>query len=190
MSQVKETLVLGIELQNMPIWTKNLILVLGSSILIGLFAHVSIPLPFTPIPIATQPSLVLFLAVVLGSKRAVGAVFAFLLQGALGLPVFVGGAAGLRILMGPRAGYFFGYLIAAYLVGKLMEIGGKRSILQAFFSMVAGNVIIYFFGAAALSLFIGGSQALLLGVLPFILGDLVKIAIGLKFLRCLGWEEN
>ena len=82
MSFAKQASSVSVELQKIPVWAKNPILILGASILIGLFAYVSFPLPFTPIPIATQPFLVLFLAVLVGSKRATAAVAAFLLQGA------------------------------------------------------------------------------------------------------------
>src|ERR1700674_1128563 len=84
-------------------------LVILSSILIGLFAKVSIPLPFTPVPLATQSGVVLILAVLLGSKRAFAAVLLFLMQGAAGLPVFIKGA-GIAYLIGPTGGYLIGYL--------------------------------------------------------------------------------
>jgi len=190
MAFAKQALSVSIELQKIPLWAKNLILILGASIIIGLFGYISIPLPFTPIPIAIQPFLVLFFAVLIGGKRAVAAVAAFLLQGAMGLPVFAGGASGIVTLMGPRGGYLIGYLVAAYIVGRLMEMGGKRTILNAFLAMFAGNVCIYICGALVLSFFVGGIQALLLGVAPFVIVDLVKISVGLKFLQIIGWVEK
>ena len=178
------------ELQKIPTWAKNIGLVLGASILLGLFAHVVIPLPFSPIPIVLQVSLVLLLSVLLGSKKAVAAVLAFLGQGAMGLPVFAGGAAGIPFLCGPKAGYYFGYLIAAYVTGRLIEISGKKSLFHAALAMFAGNILIYLFGAAWLATFIGANQALLLGVAPFIVGDFVKVACGLKFLQWIGWNRQ
>ena len=178
------------ETRNMPVWAKNLSLIVGASILLGLSAYVSIPLPFTPIPIVTQNSLVLLLAVLLGSKKAPAAVAAFLAQGALGLPVFAGGGFGVATLLGPRAGYLVGYLVAAYVVGRLIEISGKRTIMNAFLAMFAGTVVIYLFGAFNLSFYVGGVQALTLGVAPFILGDALKMAIGLSLLRLCGWTKK
>ncbi len=179
-----------VELQKMPTWLKNVTLIAGTSILIGLLAHVSIPLPFTPIPLVFQVSFILFSSVLLGSKRAAGAVLAFLAQGAAGLPVFAGGASGIATLIGPRGGYLLGYLIAAYVVGRLIELSGQRSILNAFLAMFAGSVIVYACGAFGLSFFVGGTQALLLGVAPFVIGDLLKIALGLKVLQWIGWVQK
>lgn len=190
MSQIQETSILGLELRKMSAWAKNLTLIFTASLLIGLFAHVSIPLPFTPIPIATQGSVVLLLGVLLGAKRTVGAVLVFLIQGALGLPVFSGGAFGVDRLMGPRAGYFIGYLVAAYVVGRLVEFGGKRTLMNAFLAMFAGNVMIFLFGSFVLSFYIGAPQALLLGVLPFVVGDLVKIGLSLSFLKYVSWVQK
>src|SRR5438132_729237 len=87
-----------------PTWVRNTLLILGSSLVLGLFANVAIPLPFTPVPIATQPAIVLMLGVLLGSKRALAAVGAFLGQAAFGLPVLAGGVGGIAKFAGPTAG--------------------------------------------------------------------------------------
>ncbi len=182
---------LALELKKIPTWAKDACLVVGSSLLIALFAHVSIPLPFTPVPLATQGGLILLLSVLLGSRRAAAAVVLFLAQGASGLPVFANGAAGFGLLIGPRGGYLVGYLVAAYAVGKIVELFGKRTLVKAFIAMLAGNALLFLFGTAWLSGFVGGvERALLLGVVPFILGDLFKIALGLKILQWIGWTKS
>ncbi|MDE3045303.1 MAG: biotin transporter BioY [Verrucomicrobiota bacterium] len=177
---------LSLEWQKAPAWLQNTLLVLGSSILLGLFAHFAIPLQ--PVPIATQPTLVLLLGVLLGSKRAPAAVAAFLAQGAIGLPVFANGLAGPAVLFGPRGGYLFGYLIAAYLVGKITERFPNKKLLTAFLAMVAGNIVLYIMGASWLSTFLGPQKAIALGVAPFVFFDLVKIVASIQFLRWRGWS--
>ncbi len=180
---------LSLTLQKIPTWVKNAMLVLGSSIVLGLFANVAIPLPFTPVPIATQPSIVLLLGVLLGSKRAPLAVMSFLLQGACGLPVFACGQSGLAVLAGPRGGYLFGYVVAAYVVGKLIE-SRPKTLLNAFGSMAIGNAVLFACGAAWLSTFVGAEKALLLGVVPFLLGDLFKLVVSLKLLQWVGFTKT
>jgi biotin transport system substrate-specific component len=164
-------------------WLKNIALVLGASILIGLFAPIAIHLPFTPIPIATQAHVVLLLSCILGCKRASMAVLAFLCQGAMGLPVFAGGMAGIAILAGPKGGYLLGYLAAAFVTGFLMERMGNRTSSKAFAAMGLGNLVIYFFGLPWLSRFVGWEGAFLLGMLPFLIGDLLKLVLATKLLK-------
>jgi biotin transport system substrate-specific component len=156
------------------------LIVIGSSILIGLFAHISIPLPFTPVPISMQPHVVLLLAALLGSKRGALATIAFVAQGAIGMPVFAGGKAGILALVGPTGGYILGYIAAAYIVGYLVENLKGKKISSVFFSMATGNFVIYLFGMAWLSTFVGVNKAFVLGVLPFLLGDLFKLVIAAK----------
>jgi len=164
-------------------WLRSAGLVILSSILIGLFANVAIPLPFTPVPLATQGCVILVLSVLLGSKRAVASVLAFLAQGAAGLPVFATGHCGLASLLGPTGGYFFGYLVAAFLVGAIVERMQNRTPMKLFWAMAAGNAMFFLFGVPYLATFIGFKQAVLLGIAPFILGDLLKLVIGTKLLQ-------
>jgi biotin transport system substrate-specific component len=151
--------------------TRDVLLCLLGSLLLAFSSQLSIPLWFTPIPLVVQNTLALSMGLLLGKKRGAAAVFAFLMQGALGLPVFAGGAAGFAVLMGPRAGYLVGYLVGAYLVGYLME-KTKSSLL----AMIAGGLAIYACGASWLALFVGVDKAFMLGVAPFVLGDALKTA--------------
>jgi len=181
---------IALEQKRVSNWIKDLCLITGSSLLIGLFAHIAIPLPFTPVPLSTQGTLILLLSVFLGSKRAPAAVALFLAQGACGLPVFAFGGAGIERFIGPRGGYLFGYFVAAYVVGKIVEMAKERTLLNAFSAMAVGNAVLFFFGAAWLSSFVGGiQQALLLGVVPFLLGDLLKLGLSLKVLQWMGWSK-
>lgn len=165
-------------------YVQEVVVVLGMSFLIALAAPISIPLPFTPVPIALQGTLILSLSVLLGAKRTVLAVIAFLLQGALGFPVFATCVGGFAHLLGCKAGYLLGYVAAAWVVGFLSSRSSSKD--KLFWIMSIGDGIIYLFGAIWLSFFIGCAQAIVLGVLPFICGDIIKRLLAIKcvhFLR-------
>ena len=166
-------------------WFKEAAVIIGASVIIALFAPISIPLPFTPVPIATQPHVVLFLAVLLGSKRGSLAVLSYLFQGAIGLPVFAGGKAGLLCLAGPTGGYLVGYVVAAYVTGLLFEKLKERTPTRAFLAMAVGNLTIFVFGLSWLSHFVGLQKAFLLGMLPFLLGDFIKLVVAVRGLKAL-----
>ena len=171
------------ELSDTRSWLKEVAVVLGASFIIALFSRVSIPLFFTPVPLATQAHVVLLLCCLLGARRASLAVLTFLAQGAMGLPVFAGGAAGVAILAGPRGGYLLGYLAAAFVTGLLMERLSNRTPFKAFAAMGVGNVIVYLFGLPWLSRFVGWQNAFILGMAPFIIGDLIKLVVATKSLK-------
>lgn len=103
----------------------------------------------------------------------------YLVQGAAGLPIFAGGKSGLVVLLGPTGGYLFGFLAAAFIVGMLSELRYKRSLIQAATALVIGNLIIYLCGLAWLARFVGESQVLQLGLYPFLVGDLLKVVLGI-----------
>ena len=170
MSQVK-----ALSWEKSPALFQDVAIVLLSSILIGLFGQIAIPLPFTPVPIATQPQVILLLAALLGPRRAVAAVLAFLAQGAFGLSVFAGAVGGMAKLMGPTAGYLLGYVAASWITGHLVEKMREKTIVKTFLAMSVGNGVIFLMGCAYLSTFLGLQKALLLGALPFILGDVLKL---------------
>ncbi len=150
------------------------IVALFSSIVISLCSPLVIHLPNTPVPIALQPHVILFVAAILGSQRATLTVLFFLLQGVLGLPVF-GGKAGLACILGPTGGYILGYVLAAFLVGLIVELSTKKTASLVFIAMVFGNIILYLFGASWLGNFVGTNKAIELGVIPFIPGALLKL---------------
>lgn len=162
--------------------TFDILLILCASFLLSLSAQCAIPLPFTPVPITLQTCAIHFIAYFLGGKRAALAVFAYVVQGCLGFPVFAGGTFGLSILMGPRGGYILGFLVAAFLIGLLFEKKEKRTPLFSFIAFTLSDLLILLFGALGLSLFVGIKNALYLGVLPFLLGSSVKILFSLSLL--------
>jgi biotin transport system substrate-specific component len=163
------------------------LLIAVGSLAVALSALIQIRLPFTPVPITAQTLTVLLIGALFGSRRGGLTMLAYLAEGLAGLPVFSGGGFGLAHVLGPTGGYLVGFIAAAYVTGLLAERGWDRRPLTAFTAMLIGNVIIYAFGSAWLGWMVGGAQALALGVAPFVLGDLLKIAVGTALLP-LGWR--
>ncbi len=163
------------------------VLVIGGSLLVALFAQISIDLPFTPVPITGQTFAVLLVGALLGSQRGAAALTAYLVEGVAGLPFFAGGESGIVILAGPKGGYLVGFVAAAFVVGWLAERGWDRRIPTTALAMLIGNVIIYLFGVLRLGALIGFDKAPTLGLLPFIPGDLIKLALAAALLP-LGWK--
>lgn len=164
----------------------NIGLVYGCSWLIALSARISIPLPWTPVPITGQTFAVLFLSACMGGWRAVCTVLFYLLQGILGLPVFAKGGGPLYP-MGPTGGYLIGFIGSAFVVGKLAELGFTKTFLKTFVVMLIGNLVIYVFGLLWLSRFVPEHMLLKVGLLPFIPGDLFKIFVATLWLP-FGWK--
>lgn len=162
-------------------------LVAGGSLLIALVAQVAIPLPFSPVPITGQTLAVLLTGAVLGSRRGSLSLLLYLVQGAAGLPVFAGWTAGPARLMGPTGGYIVGFVAGALVTGLLAERGWDRRAGTAFAAMLLGNAAIYAIGLPWLACFTGPGRALALGLLPFIAGDLLKLAIATAMLPA-GWR--
>jgi biotin transport system substrate-specific component len=156
---------------------KDALLIIGFNVLMILSARASVPLWFTPVPITLQTLAVMLTAATLGSRRGALAMLLYLAEGASGLPVFAAGGGWAYLVAAPTAGYLWSYPIAAFVVGWLCERGLDRSFLTAFFAMLPGTIIIYALGVSwlALLLHIGLYKAFVLGMLPFIPGDLIKM---------------
>ena len=139
-----------------------------------LAAFVRIPLPFTPVPLTLQTFFVLLGGAMLGSAAGSSSQSLYLILGASGLPVFAGARGGLSHLAGPTGGYLIGFVVAAYLVGKVVE--RKDSSIWLILAMLAGTGVIYLLGGLRLAHFlrIGIKQTLYLGVIPFLPGDILK----------------
>jgi biotin transport system substrate-specific component len=156
-------------------WLFDILMVVVFSAFVALSARVAIP--WWPVPMTLQPLAVLFTGAVLGSRRGVLALALYLAEGAVGLPVFAGGA-GIAYMLGPTGGYLVSYPVAAGLVGWLAERGWDRKLAWTAAAMTLGLLVIYAFGVVWLVGFLGELwTALVQGMLIFIPGDLVKIAI-------------
>lgn len=154
---------------------REILLVLAGSWLMALLAQVAVPL--WPVPITGQTFGVLLIGALLGSRRGALTVLAYLAQGALGLPVFSGGMGGLARFAGPTGGYLLGFVAAAFVVGWLTEQGMNRTFATTAFSMLVGNAVIYAVGLPFLAAFVGWDVAFKLGILPFLLGDVLKVIL-------------
>lgn len=156
---------------------RDLLLVLGASLVTALAAQAAVHLPWTPVPLTGQTYAVLLSGAVLGWRRAFLAQALYLLEGACGLPVFAGGTAGAHWLAGPTGGYLAAFPFAAALTGLLAERRWDRGFLTMFAAMLLGSLVIFGLGLARLSLFLPGSQVLAAGLFPFLPGDLIKSAL-------------
>ena len=160
----------------------DMLLVIGASALIAIAAQVAIPLPFTPVPLTLQPLAVIFIGAALGSARGASAAALYLLEGYSGLPVFAQGHGGAIWLAGPTAGYLFSYPFAAGLAGFVSERGWGSSTVRAITGMLLALGVIYLGGWSWLAVLTDARTAYAAGVAPFVLADIVKVAIGAALL--------
>lgn len=168
-------------------WLYDVLAVLVGSMFITLCSKISFLLPFTPVPITLQTFGVIMIGMLMGSKRGASAVGLYLLQGALGLPVFAVAGAGLPYMLGPTGGYLFAFIISAFVVGLLAEKDWDKNIILSLVSFAVGTIIIYTFGVLWLSRFIGWDKVFVAGVLPFIPGAILKASLTMWLLP-LGWK--
>ncbi len=157
-------------------WLRDAVLIVLGTLFVTLLAQVKIPLPFTPVPLTGQTLAVLLIGATLGARRGAASIVLYIALGAVGLPVFAGGASGLAYLAGATLGYLIGFVIAAYIIGLLAERGLERSVRTSVLPFLIGTVIIYVCGVAWLTFVLGSfSKALSAGLLPFLIGDAIKL---------------
>jgi len=152
-------------------------LVAGFSLLIALSAQVAIPLPFTPVPVTLQTFAVILTGCLLGSGRGALAALLYLGEGSAGLPFFSGGTAGLAHLFGPTGGYLVGCVAAALVAGLLSERRPGNSWMGRLLTLAAADLAVFAFGVTWLGAFTGMARAVVLGFVPFVVGDALKIAV-------------
>ena len=157
----------------------NIVLVVGFAFLTALSALVIIPLPFTPVPITGQTFAVLLSGAVLGSTLGSASQILYFAMGAVGLPFYAGGEGGWSAAVGATGGYLVGFVVASWFVGRLAERRQDRSVLTAIPAFLAGNVIIHLFGVPWLAYRLGVTwpEAVQLGTVPFLIGDLAKVVL-------------
>lgn len=173
--------------------TLDLLWIVGFSLLTALLAQVEIRVPFMPVPWTGQTFAVLLCGAVLGSRRGFASQMLYLAAGASGLPVFAGGGFSLAHLFGPTGGYLLSYPVAAALVGWSVERGASRNVWRLAPSLFLASLLILVSGTAWLRVSLGLSfqQAARLGLIPFLAGDIVKIAlVGLSLPKVLKRFES
>ena len=156
---------------------RNLFLSLGFAIVTALSAQVRIVIPMSPVPITGQTFVVLLSGLILGSTFGAISMLMYLFIGMSGLPFFSAGVAGLAILKSPTIGYIIGFFLAAYVIGSF----AAKPIL----AILLGSLTIYIAGVSGLMIILNTSlsNALAIGVVPFLIGDAIKsiLAMGLAF---------
>lgn len=170
-------------------WIRNAVAVLTGTAFISVLAQVSIPLPFTPVPLTGQTLAVLLTAGALGTWRSMSSSILYLGLAVAGLPVLAPQpdgthVIGTQVFQMASFGYVVGFIVASFVVGKLSERGLSKSILGTTFTMLIGNVVIYTAGLINLKNVTGAdwSQVFAWGLTPFLIGDLIKVVIAANLL--------
>ena len=158
------------------------------AVLVAIAAQIAVPLPGTPVPMTLQPLAVLLVGGWLGARPGAATLILYIALGAAGLPVFTPyGLPGIARLLGPTGGYLLAYPVAAFAVGRLVgaaDPGRKPAVTRLTVAVFTGLVLIHLGGLAQLSILTGSATgALRLGTLPFLIGDLLKVAIAVLILK-------
>ena len=158
---------------------KNVILAIAGSLVLWLSAKIQIP--FYPVPMTMQTFVVLVIGMVYGWKLGAATILLYLAEGAAGLPVFAGTpekGIGIAYMMSGTGGYLVGYVFAAALCGWLAEKGWDKSTVTTALAMLLGNIVLYVPGLLWLGILFGWDKPILeWGLIPFIPGDLLKLAL-------------
>ncbi|MAJ14878.1 MAG: hypothetical protein CMN44_07955 [SAR116 cluster bacterium] len=155
------------------------ILITLTTVLLGSFLLIisaKIKVPLYPVPMTLQPLAVLMIAMLFGKHLATITIGLYIFKGIIGFPVFAFGG-GLLYLMGPTGGFIFGFLLTAFIVGYLADLGWGKNVFLSISSMLIGMFIIYFCGICQLAFLKGFDIALLKGFYPFIVGDFYKLLL-------------
>ncbi|PYE88672.1 biotin transporter BioY [Phyllobacterium leguminum] len=156
--------------------------VLAGTLILAVTSQIEVPM--LPVPITLQTLIVPLIGALYGWRLGALTVLAWLVEGAMGLPVLAGGMGGLPFFAGPTAGYLASFPIIAALTGWLAERGWNgRNVLLAFTSFLAANALCLMLGAAWLSTLVGFEKAVAFGVTPFLIGALIKSALGAAILK-------
>lgn len=151
------------------------------AVLTAISAKIALPIPGTPVPFTFGPLAVLLAGALLGARLGAASQIVYLTAGVAGLPVFTAGG-GAAYLLGPTGGYLMAYPVAAFLVGAL----AGASVLRTLGGLLAGLAVIYAGGVAWLAVMGEASLAIALGLMPFLLPDLVKVLLALAVTRRTG----
>jgi biotin transport system substrate-specific component len=145
---------------------RDVLLVVGASLLTAAAARIAFPLPWSPVPLTGQTFAVLLTGAALGARRAVLAQTLYLIQGALGLPFFAGGLCGPLVLAGPTGGFLLAFPLAAAVTGMCAGRGWDRRFGTMLAAMLLGSAVLFVSGLA--------DRLLAAGLLPFLPGEVIK----------------
>ncbi len=159
-------------------WPKQVAIIIGADLLIALCAHVTIPLPFTPVPLTLQDFGVLLVGLLLGSRRGFAALLLYVAEGAVGLPVFnPTGPGGIAQLLGPTGGFLMVYPLMAGLAGYIFETG-SRTFARAAVAGVLADIVLFTGGIGWLAFLTHSiAQAFRFGLYWFVFAQVIKIML-------------
>lgn len=164
---------------------RKLLLAVAGTIVLAISAKIQIP--FYPVPMTMQTLVVIMIGALFGARLGMATILLYLAEGFMGLPVFAGPVAGPAYLAGPTAGYLFGFVLAAGLAGALAERGWDRKIHTTFALMLLSTALIFIPGVAWLAILIGLPLAIAKGLVPFLLGGLLKASLATAILP-MAWK--
>jgi biotin transport system substrate-specific component len=176
------------------VWVRDAALVLSAALFTALCAQITVHLGFTPVPLTGQTFAVLSVGGILGARRAMASQVAYWVLGAIGLPFYSAATGGWKVATGATLGYFVGFVLAAGIVGWFADRREDRHYLSSFSAMFLASGVIYACGAIWLAhslnipVAAGDTNAISLGVSPFLAGDVVKIALAAA-IAPLGWAS-
>jgi biotin transport system substrate-specific component len=169
-------------------WIQEVIIVLGASLFVAFCARISVPLPFTPVPLTLQNFGVLLVAALLGSRRGFAAVTLYLVEGLGGMPVFnPTGPGGLAQLLGPTGGFLMAYPMVAGLTGWIAERGEKSFVRNATAGL-AGEILLFSGGLTWLAVLTHSiTKAVQWGLYWFVFAEIIKVMLAAGIAT--GWQR-
>ena len=165
-------------------WVRDAVLVLAGTALIAICAKIQVP--WWPVPMTMQTWAILLIGGAYGWRLGGVTVLAYLLEGLAGLPVFAGPTAGPAYMAGPTAGYLVGFVLSAMVIGWLAERGWDRTIARLSAALFLASIMPFVLGVAWLSYLFGIESAVQNGLVPFIPGMFLKLALAAAVLTA-GW---
>ncbi|WBU57716.1 biotin transporter BioY [Paracoccus sediminicola] len=167
--------------------TTNTLMVLAGTVLLALSAQISVPM--FPVPMTLQTLAISLIGLTYGSRLAAVTLIAYLAEGAMGLPVFANASAGPAPLFGPTSGFLWGFVGMAWLTGFMVERGFDRGFVKLFIAAIVPGMLLFVPGVAALKLVTGleWHAAMMAGMVPFLIGAVVKAAIAAMAVKA-GWS--
>jgi biotin transport system substrate-specific component len=175
--------------------TRQVALVVGGSLVVALCARITIPLPFTPVPLTVQNFGVLLVGLLLGSRRGFAALALYLAEGAMGMPVFSPtGVGGIAQLLGPTGGFLLAYPLVAWIAGFVME-RGRKSFARAALGGFLGELVLFAGGLTWLAVLTHSvAQAFRWGLYWFVFAEVIKVmmaaGIAARWKRGLGTQRS
>ncbi len=164
-----------------------LLTVFVASLVLAAISQIAIP--WFPVPLTFQSAAVVLMGLTLGSRRAAAVVALYLLEGAIGFPVFAQWYGGLSVFAMPSGGYLIGFLPAAFFAGWMMEQGMASNWFRIFVTALASAAVIFVCGVIHLQVLMGWRNAFAFGVKPFLITEPLKLIVA-SLIATKTWKEN